>query len=118
MDDERNLLAENFFVQHLETVKKALKDCLSPIREELYQKGLIKPDVYELIRDRNVRLSSSERVELVIECLRDKVELDPNHLNTFYSIISSKTYCPHYNNSVGRTVRLDGPVPFFKNTYT
>ena len=97
MDDERHLPPENFFLQHMETVKKALKDCLSPIRDELYQKGLIKPDVYEQIRDRNVRLSSSEQVELVIECLRDKVELDPNHLNTFYSIISSKTYCPHYN---------------------
>ena len=97
MDDERHLPPENFFLQHMETVKKALKGCLSPIRDELYQKGLIKPDVYEQIRDRNVRLSSSEQVELVFECLKDKVELDSNHLNTFYSIISSKTYCPHYN---------------------
>ena len=97
MDDSSSRWRENFFVQHTETVKKALKDCLSPIRDELHLKGLIKPDVYELIKDRNVRLSSSERVELVIECLKDKVELDPNHLNTFYSIIGSKTHCPHYN---------------------
>ena len=88
---------ENFFLQHIETVKKALKDCLGPIRDELHLKGLIKPDVYELIKDRNARLSSSERVELVIESLREKVELNPNHLNTFYSIISSKSYFPHYN---------------------
>ena len=97
MDGERHLVPENFFVLHIETIKKALKDCLSPIRDELYQKGLIKPDVYELIKDRNVRLTPSERVELVIECLKDKVELDLNHLNTFYSIINSKMYCPHYN---------------------
>ena len=96
MDDSSRWL-ENFFLQHAETVKKALKNCLSPIMDELHRNGLIKPDVYEVIKDWNVRLSSSEKVELVIECLRDKVELNPNHLNTFYSIISSKKHFPHYN---------------------
>ena len=95
--DDNSRWRENFFLQHAKTVKKALKYGLSPITDELYQNGLIKPDVYELIKDLNVRLPWFEKAELVIECLRDKVELNPNHLNTFYSIISSKTHFPHYN---------------------
>ena len=89
--------SSNFFVKHGSTVRLALKDNLSLIRDELFKDGLIKPDVYDDIKDRNTKFSSSRMVDLVIDCLKDKVELSSKYLVTFYRIISSPGYKPHYD---------------------
>ena len=87
----------NFFVKHRSKVKLALKDNLSLIRDELFKVGLIKPDVYDDIKDRNTKISSSQMVDMVTDCLKDKVELSSDHLKTFHRIISSPDHKPHYD---------------------
>ena len=87
----------NFFVKHRSKVKLALKDNLSLIREELFEEALIKPDVHEDIKDRNTKFSSSQMADMVIDCLKDKVELSSDHLKTFHRIISSPDHKPHYD---------------------
>ena len=87
----------NFFVKHRSSVKLALKDNLSLIREELFKEALIKPDVHEDIKDRNTKFSSSQMADMVIDCLKDKVELSSDHLKTFHRIISSPDLKPHYD---------------------
>ena len=70
---------------------------MSLIREELFKFGLIKPDVYDDIKDRNTKISSSQMVDMVTDCLKDKMELNSDHLKTFHRIISSPDHKPHYD---------------------
>ncbi len=74
----------------------ALKDNLSPILEELNIKGLIKPDIYNKFKDSDVKLSSTEKVSMVLSCLQDKVQLNSRHLQTFVSIISAPNIRVYY----------------------
>ncbi len=74
----------------------ALRDNLSPILEELNIKGLIKPDIYNKFKDSDVKLSSTEKVSMVLSCLQDKVQLNPRHLQTFVSIISAPNIRVYY----------------------
>ena len=87
----------NFFVKHRSTVKLALKDNLSLIVDELYEVGLIKPYVYYNIKDRRTIYSSSQIVDMVIDCLKVKMELNSDHMKTFHRIISSPDHKPHYD---------------------
>lgn len=78
----------------------ALTDNISPILEELNIKGLIKPDVYQKFKDSDMKLSSKDKVSLVLSCLQDKVQLNPQHLQTFVSIISAPKISVYYKDII------------------
>ena len=87
----------NFFVKHRKIIKLVLTNNLSLIRDELFDCGLIKPDVNEDIKDRNTKIPSSQMADMVIGCLKDKMELNSDHMKTFHMIISSPDRKPHYD---------------------
>ncbi len=67
----------------------ALKDSISPILEKLNEYGLIKPDIYDKLKDSEVKVSSADKASLVMSYLLDKVRIKASHLQTFISIISA-----------------------------
>lgn len=88
----------------------ALTDNISPILEELNIKGLIKPDVYQKFKDSDMKLSSKDKVSLVLSCLQDKVQLNPQHLQTFVSIISAPKISVYYKDIISILQKSEYPI--------
>ena len=78
----------------------ALKDSISPILEKLNEYCLIKPDIYDKLKDSEVKVSSADKASFVISCLLDKVRIKASHLQTFISIISAPEVAKHYEDVI------------------
>ena len=57
------------------------------LARKLYSKEVISESVYKKVRDRETRDSKEERIEEVLDDLRDRIKHDPNVLINFLSTL-------------------------------
>ncbi len=66
----------------------ALRGNISVILDDLHDANLLSHDVYEKLKDPEIRQSPVEEVELVISCLLNKVKLKASYLKEFITLLS------------------------------
>ena len=61
------------------------------LARKAYSKEIISEDVYKVVRDKKTGDTSAERIEKILDGLRDRIKRDPNVLNIFLDILRDNT---------------------------
>ena len=80
-----------------EIAKRALDQCTDIIVKsnidpfdlaiKAYPKGIISEDVYKIVKDKKTGDTSAERLDKILDDIKDRIKYDPNVLVTFLSIL-------------------------------
>ena len=98
------------FKECIPCLEKTLKDNLTPILDELNERGLIKHDAYDKAKEDTSIRTPARKAELIVSSLKDVIELSSDRFHELIEVLSDMRVANYYKDVV---VKLQKPFGRF-----